>query len=213
MNLETRVETLEHEFKILKNEIEETLLEIQNQVLIHYYPALRAEDLTPPQEIPTTPPTQKLPKETLAGGENAVTEWTTPMETAGIPRQDTVLGNIPHTDQNGREDSSTPQSESNPTAIPMNPVAMNPVALTQLANWVGDSIARVGKAETAEIVTTYADAHHCTEAVKVMLLQFIALQTETAVPEEIETTTLMEVLINFTTVLHQVTALEQALPA
>ena len=48
MSLETRVETLEHELKILKNEIETTLLEIQNQVLIHYYPVLRAED-TPVQ--------------------------------------------------------------------------------------------------------------------------------------------------------------------
>jgi hypothetical protein len=53
MSLEIRIETLEHELKILKNEIENTLLEIQNQVLIHYYPSLRAENSAPPKELAT----------------------------------------------------------------------------------------------------------------------------------------------------------------
>lgn len=48
MKLETRVEALEHELKILKNEIQVTLLEIQEQILNHYYPELRAEDSAPP---------------------------------------------------------------------------------------------------------------------------------------------------------------------
>jgi hypothetical protein len=51
MSLEIRVETLEHELKILKSEIENTLLEIQNQILIHYYPALRAENSAPPKDL------------------------------------------------------------------------------------------------------------------------------------------------------------------
>ena len=42
--LEGRVKTLEYEMKILKNEIQRTLLDIQEQVLIHYYPSLRMED-------------------------------------------------------------------------------------------------------------------------------------------------------------------------
>lgn len=51
MKLETRLETLEHEFKILKSEIQTTLLEIQEQILIHYYPNLRAEDSVPPSHL------------------------------------------------------------------------------------------------------------------------------------------------------------------
>jgi len=38
--LEQRVKTLEYEMKILKNQIQRTLLDIQEQILIHYYPTL-----------------------------------------------------------------------------------------------------------------------------------------------------------------------------
>ena len=44
MQLESRVERLESEMKILKNEIQRTVLDIQEQILVHYYPALRPED-------------------------------------------------------------------------------------------------------------------------------------------------------------------------
>ena len=46
MKIESRVEVLEHELKILKNEIQATLLDIREQVLNHYYPELRAEEPT-----------------------------------------------------------------------------------------------------------------------------------------------------------------------
>lgn len=47
MELEQRVKTLEYEFKILKNEVQRTLLDIQEQLLVHYYPTLRAEESVP----------------------------------------------------------------------------------------------------------------------------------------------------------------------
>ena len=50
MELDARVKALEYELKILKNEIQRTLLDIQEQVLIQYYPSLRSEDITPPTE-------------------------------------------------------------------------------------------------------------------------------------------------------------------
>ncbi len=48
MELEQRVKTLEYEVKILKNEVQRTLLDIQEQVLVHYYPTLRSDDSIPP---------------------------------------------------------------------------------------------------------------------------------------------------------------------
>ena len=47
MELEQRVKALEYEMKILKNEVQRTLLDIQEQVLIHYYRALRSEESSP----------------------------------------------------------------------------------------------------------------------------------------------------------------------
>jgi len=50
VELDQRVKALEYEMKILKNEVQRTLLDIQEQVLIHYYPALRAADDSGPSE-------------------------------------------------------------------------------------------------------------------------------------------------------------------
>jgi len=51
MDLEVRIEALEAEVKILKNEIQGILLEIQEQVLLHYYPSLRVEDGEPSEAV------------------------------------------------------------------------------------------------------------------------------------------------------------------
>jgi hypothetical protein len=47
VELEQRVKTLEYEMKILKNEVQRTLLDIQEQVLVHYYPTLRTDESKP----------------------------------------------------------------------------------------------------------------------------------------------------------------------
>lgn len=47
MELEQRVKALEYEMKILKNEVQRTLLDIQEQILVHYYPQLRIEETKP----------------------------------------------------------------------------------------------------------------------------------------------------------------------
>lgn len=51
MKIETRVEKLELELKLLKSEIQRTLLDIQEQILIHYYPSLRAEEAETPERL------------------------------------------------------------------------------------------------------------------------------------------------------------------
>lgn len=43
MDVEAKIKTLEQEVKILKNQIQQTLLDIHEQVLVHYYPSLRVE--------------------------------------------------------------------------------------------------------------------------------------------------------------------------
>jgi hypothetical protein len=51
VELEQRVKTLEYELKILKNEIQRTLLDIHEQVLVHYYPSLRLEETQAPATV------------------------------------------------------------------------------------------------------------------------------------------------------------------
>ncbi|MBI5654013.1 MAG: hypothetical protein HZC40_26730 [Chloroflexi bacterium] len=51
MELEQRVKSLEYEVKMLKNEMQRILLEIQEQILVHYYPSLRADESTPSETM------------------------------------------------------------------------------------------------------------------------------------------------------------------
>ncbi len=51
MTVEQKVKMLEYEMKILKNEIQRTLLDIQEQLLLHYYPSLRTDESSPPESI------------------------------------------------------------------------------------------------------------------------------------------------------------------
>jgi hypothetical protein len=55
MKEESRIDALEHELKILKNEIHATLLEIREQILNHYYPELRAEEPMHNASLPVRP--------------------------------------------------------------------------------------------------------------------------------------------------------------
>jgi hypothetical protein len=49
VELEQRVQALEQELKLLKNEVQATLLDIQEQLLSRRYPALRAAEVTRPE--------------------------------------------------------------------------------------------------------------------------------------------------------------------
>jgi hypothetical protein len=51
VDVEVKLQTLEAELKILKNEMHEVLLEIQEQILLHYYPSLRPEEKEPSDAV------------------------------------------------------------------------------------------------------------------------------------------------------------------
>lgn len=47
--LDKRIKSLESEIKILKNQLQRTLLDVREQILVHQYPALRQDEgATPP---------------------------------------------------------------------------------------------------------------------------------------------------------------------
>lgn len=68
MALENRVKTLEYEMKILKNEMQQLLLDIQEQLLIHYYPSLRTDESSPSEGIRRALATVQKKKEALEEG-------------------------------------------------------------------------------------------------------------------------------------------------
>ncbi len=49
--LEQKVKVLEYDVKALKSEFQRSLLDMQEQLLIHYYPSLRADDTSPTEGV------------------------------------------------------------------------------------------------------------------------------------------------------------------
>lgn len=217
MSLETRVETLEHEFKILKNEIERTLLEIQNQVLVHYYPTLRAEDAAPPKDL--------LPL--LESAFTEAEDETAEKMAKHQPEDDETPASLPNT----KEVSLTEikgKSRKLPKAIPTVNAEAVPVKkvvgtsakgkapqwpeetieqahLPSLAKWVNESVEKIGKELTQNMVESSGGAEQISPEVMNLLLQFITLCDEENPPEQIDTKELMEMLLKLDKMLSQLT--------
>ena len=54
VQMEKRIKSLEYEMKILKNQLQRTLLDVQEQILVHQYPSLRQDDGSTPPSVRQT---------------------------------------------------------------------------------------------------------------------------------------------------------------
>lgn len=242
MNLESRLEKLEHEFKILKGEIQTTLLEIQEQILIHYYPTLRADDGVPPTYLQDAVNTLRLGRQDevhkhgydgpsgasrgyaaermpasadgpnhLNGASSAFTDvtfaWMDDDEDEDLVESEIDPPVLPQTrevsladlkrSQHGLADPPASPAERSPEARQPVEAISNPQALdfAALAEWVGASIRKVGKARAQQAVETYAVGVSLPTEVKEMLLQLIALSDDLDPAEPSNAAGMMDVLV------------------
>lgn len=223
MKLESRLEKLEHEFKILKSEIQTTLLEIQEQILIHYYPALRAEEGDPPAHLQEAVDALRVGQqaqmrlkglqESLSSRRSALNsvpsaftdvtyEWVDDEEEEeplSLPSGSAVP---PQTREVSLADLRQPRRDAESrTAPPPQTPLVEPTPQTQsfdfaaFAGWVGESIHKVGKARTQKAVETYAAAVSLPAEVKEIFAQLIALSDDPGPIDPSNATGVMEVLV------------------
>ena len=174
MNLEDRMAMLEGEMKILKNEIQGALLTIQEQVLIHYYPALRAEDSSSSESIVQS--LESLPEE----GRGATGDTLIP------------------------PGAQPPSRYREAVALP---------SFTALAEWMSDSIERIGTGRTREALETFASGGYLAPEVKDMLLQLISLSDEENPLEKVEINEILDVFLGLNRVLGHGGNLDVILPS
>ena len=212
MNLETRVETIEHELKILKNEIESTLLEIQNQVLIHYYPALRAEESAPPKYLLPLAKSSFTERRDETQEQESLGSRTGRDDSHTLPKTREVslsdLKGKPKKEPMLLQANPTPAKEqaasSKKEAPPWPAVGIDQAALPHLARWVNDSVEKIGKELTQNMIESSAGAEYAAQEVTDLLLHFITLCDEENPPEQVDTRELMDVLLKLNKVLSQV---------
>jgi hypothetical protein len=150
VDLEQRVKALEYEMKILKNEIQRTLLEIQEQVLVHYYPSLRSADAEPP-------------KSALKSDEPPPTK---PVE---VPADD-----LPIVRKVSLEELREPDPEA-----PLSAPASQPVNMGKLMEWGLNSAAQIGSPPTLKIVQLFARKGFIDTNTRDVLLQVSPLNRRT----------------------------------
>jgi len=151
MELDQRVKALEYELKILKNEIQRTLLDIQEQVLIHYYPALRTDDTTPPADA-------------IAQLSRAQSSPVSPAAPAAAPVVAT-------------KKVSLDDLRSTPMAAPVT-AGIDQSTMIRLAEWVNDTIHKLGSGRTARLVETYVGKGILDASTQVVLLRLTSLNKE-----------------------------------
>lgn len=184
MELETRVKTLEHEIKILKNDVQNILLEIQEQVLNHYYPALRAEEVAPAEN---QNPRQSLAALLSENGNNGNANTNGNGNAIGNGNRETREKAMPRrARQNHAEEAPANPRRSGASAkgrfAPQPEPEIDWDTWTTLGEWMNDSLARLGTKGTRKVIELYANRETLDPEIEEILLQLLSLGDEVDAP-------------------------------
>jgi hypothetical protein len=194
--LEQRVKTLEYEFKILKNEIQRTLLDIQEQILIHYYPALRAEESVPAPEV-----AQSLGSARDKQGANTVAPQVGEPETPQVKK--VSLEDI----RKAREEpvKTVGQVEGGEGSQGAQP---NLIALT---NWVNSAVSKIGKERAVKLVEKAGQKGYLADDTKDALIKLCTAIGEDSPAEKVAINDILTALLRLNEILGRSMDVEEAL--
>lgn len=181
MELDQRVKALEYEMKILKNEIQRTLLDIQEQILVHYYPALRAEDSAPPAEA-------------VAQLANRAAAAATSAPAAPIMKKVSL------------DEVRTVPAASAPRASG----SVDQAAMVKLLEWVNDSMARLGSKRTSKLIETCVTRTILDNDTKAILLRLTSLNQQPD-PAQVPANDALTIMLRLDEVLGRAAEIDEAL--
>lgn len=184
MNLEQRVTMLEEEVQLLKNQIQTTLLAIQEQILSNTYPNLRGEGIEAVQLIEHVPEgsvnSQAAKGVDSLRGVNRVS-----FESADQPSVETpVVGKPASTPASASPSPKLLESEASLTS--RQTAEIDWASLNKMDEWICRKIDKIGIHRTHRLIEFYAETKRFSENVTKTLLQLIALYEEDVDPAEEE---------------------------
>jgi hypothetical protein len=190
VELEQRVKALEYEMKILKNEVQRTLLDIQEQVLIHYYPALRSEEISPSEGL-----VQEV--KALRARQSSAGETSAPPAAKPVTLDEVRTG---HAEATG----STPVPSATASA------GLDQAVMVKLSKWVSESAAKIGKERTGKLIMVYGKRGILPSQAKDALLRVASLSKGVA-PENVAVNEVLSGLLKLDELLGRVAKAEEAL--
>jgi hypothetical protein len=188
VELEQRVKALEYEIKILKNEIQRTLLDIQEQVLIHYYPSLRSEESSP--------------SEGALQAVEAIRAKQAGQQVANLPAAKKVT-----LDEIRAHGIGAASAQS--TAVAQAGGKMDQATMTKLSRWVSESAAKLGGERTGRLVTACSAKGVLSSEAKEPLLR-LASTTKGAAPGNVSPHEELGAILKLDELLGRVANVEEA---
>ncbi len=172
--LEQRIKTLEYEIKILKNEIQRTLLDIQEQVLSHYYPELRSASGSLEDAAKVAYEQVREKKKGMAGDEPEP-------EPAPAPAPPVATTEKAGGNGNGGDNA---------------PGEMPHTLIVALSSWTHKTITKTGQERTSKIVETCADRSWIRADIADFIRKLIAMEEAGAPPELPPTNELLQAVMD-----------------
>ena len=198
--LEQRVKTLEYEFKILKNEIQRALLDIQEQILVHYYPALRSEQPTPAPEV-----VQSLGAiQEKRGAKEALAPPVERPAGEPLPVKKVSLDDV----RKAREEPPAAAEVRPSTARGPKTEPPNVMALTE---WVNASAAKIGKERATKLLEMVSQKGYLAGDVKDLLVKVCVATASEGPVGKVATNDTLSALLKLNELLGRGTNVEEAL--
>ena len=170
MELEKRVLALEYEMKVLKNEIQRTLLDVEEDILIHYYPSLKTEaeeDASAQGIMQFLEPTRDSPEMTSKPPESPTPIVIKPTTLEAIRSQATA--------------APLPEEQGPPQRQAMD----SPAAILELSGWVSASVEKMGAERTSRLVETCSVRGLLAPDTKGVLLRLVSMSRGGESPETV----------------------------
>ena len=178
MELEQRVKALEYEMKILKNEVQRTLLDIHEQVLVHYYPTLRLEEDQVPasvvQTVEAARAKQPARSQAAASAEPAVIP-AAPVESAAPPAAPAAPVAPADTPVPAAKKVSLGEIRAAREAAPTAPAGDPQANLIKLVEWAVNSTTKFGYERTSQLIDVLNKNKIVDRATKNALFQIILI--------------------------------------
>ncbi|MDY6875194.1 MAG: hypothetical protein SWK90_03190 [Chloroflexota bacterium] len=194
--LEQRVKALEYEMKILKNEIQRTLLDVQEQVLVHYYPSLRAEEEAPSEGIRQSLESIRRKKQALG-------------EAPDSPEAEAEVKMVSLNDvKAGQEETpGSPEGE----VPPQSGEGQDQSRIMELSGWVSGTARKIGGERTGRLIQACTNKGIIAPEIESSLLRLTGLISADDAPKQVAVNEILGALLKLNELLGRGSDVEEAL--